>query len=152
MLSLTCEYALRAMIYLAIHESEWPIPGKLIAQQAGIPPKYLSKVLGDLARGGLLTATRGKSGGFQLAQSAEEISLQEVLMPFERNDPRRCPFGNDRCSDDDPCMAHEGWKQVQETYRQFLQRTSLYDVAAKEDRGQTKTNKRIQPCTLPEPG
>ena len=38
MLSLTSEYALRAMIHLAQHVDDWPIPGKDIAEHAGIPP------------------------------------------------------------------------------------------------------------------
>jgi len=50
MLSLTSEYALRALIYLTQHESDWPIPGHRIAEQTKIPSKYLSKILCDLVR------------------------------------------------------------------------------------------------------
>lgn len=61
MLSLTSEYGLRAMTHLAKHQADWPVPGKQIAEEAGIPPKYPSMVLADLVRVGLLEATRGRS-------------------------------------------------------------------------------------------
>ncbi len=152
MLSLTSEYALRAMTYLAKHQPDWPIPGKQIAEEADIPPKYLSKVLGDLVRAGLLEATRGKSGGFRMARPARKISLLEVLVPFERVERRLCPFGNDRCGDEDPCVAQEKWKQVLEAYQNFLERTSIHDVSVKKRRDQSKTGKRMRPCTPHEPG
>ncbi len=50
MLSRTSEYALRALIHLAEHQTEWPIAGSRIAAAAGVPSKYLSKILGDLVR------------------------------------------------------------------------------------------------------
>ncbi len=152
MLSLTSEYALRAMTYLAKHQPDWPIPGKQIAEEADIPPKYLSKVLGDLVRAGLLEATRGKSGGFRMARPAREISLLEVLSPFERVERRLCPFGNDRCKDEDPCVAQEKWKQVSDAYRKFLERTSIHDVSVKKRRDPSKTSKRMRPCTPDKPG
>lgn len=129
MLSLTSEYALRAMVYLAQHEADWPVTGKQIAKDAGIPPKYLSKVLGDLARAGVLEGTRGKRGGFRLVRSASEVPLLDVLAPFERFGRRRCPFGNQECGDENPCLAHDQWKRVQETFQRFLTRTSIQDVA-----------------------
>ena len=64
MLSVTGEYALRAMVYLARNSESWPISGPRIAEAAGVPRKYLSSILADLVRSGLLEGTRGKSGGF----------------------------------------------------------------------------------------
>ncbi len=129
MLTLTGEYALRAMIYLAQHEEEWPITGKSIAAGAAIPAKYLSKVLGDLVRDGILASTPGKNGGFRMVHRADETRLFAVLAPFESFGKRRCPFGNRECGDDNPCLAHEGWKRVIETQQRFLQETSVLDVA-----------------------
>jgi Rrf2 family transcriptional regulator, iron-sulfur cluster assembly transcription factor len=129
MLTLTSEYALRAMIYLTRHSAEWPIPGRRIAAEAGIPAKYLSKILGDLVRFGVLESSPGKSGGFRMKRSPKETYLSEVLSPFEQFERRRCPFGNKECDDIDPCLAHEQWKHVVETEQSFLRDTSVYDVA-----------------------
>jgi Rrf2 family protein len=132
MLTRTSEYALRALIYLAQHEDSWPIPGREVAEHAEVPPKYLSKILGDLVRVGVLESSPGKTGGFRLSRSATKTTLYEVLRPFEQFDRRRCPFGNDACSDENPCLAHSKWKLVVETEQRFLHHTSIYEVAIQQ--------------------
>jgi len=136
MISLTGEYALRAMVYLAKNRKDWPISGPRIAEGANIPSKYLSSILADLVRAGLLTGTRGKSGGFQITRPIEGIRLAEILRPFEPVNFFRqtCPFGNDVCSDVDPCGAHERWKGVKAAFERFVAETTLESVASKKKR------------------
>ena len=132
MLTLTGEYALRAIVYLTQNAERCPITGREVAEEASIPAKYLSKVLGDLVRSGVLDSSPGKNGGFRLRRSAEDTTLLAVLRPFEQFDPIRCPFGNDRCNEEDPCLAHTQWKHVIETERRFLMDTSVHDVAVRD--------------------
>ena len=134
MLTLSSEYALRAMVLLARHADEWPVSAQHIAEQSGIPRKYLSKILADLARAGLLEGSRGKRGGFRMTRSPKEIRLFEVLAPFEPvlTHRRSCPFGNVVCGDDDPCAGHHRWKPVREAYQRFLSETTVHDVAVKK--------------------
>ena len=92
MFSVTAEYALRAMIYLALHTDK-PAPGRLIAEGTGSPSRYLSRVLRDLTNAGLLRAYRGPTGGFELARDASEISVLDVVNvvdPIRRIE--RCPL------------------------------------------------------------
>lgn len=133
MISITGEYALRAMVYLARNPESWPIPGPRIAEAAGVPRKYLSTILASLVRAGLLEGTRGKSGGFQIAKPIHAISLARIVGPFEPVHVHRntCPFGNKICSDRVPCAAHERWKEVNSAFMRFLEETTLQDVAAK---------------------
>jgi Rrf2 family protein len=133
MLTLTSEYALRALIYLTQHAQEWPIPGRRIAEGAEIPAKYLSKVLGDLVRCGVLDSSPGKHGGFRLRRSPKETRLFDVLAPFEQFERKRCPFGNQACSEENPCFAHHRWKRVLDAERRFLQETSVHDVTQSVD-------------------
>lgn len=130
MLSRTAQYALRAMIELARHAPGTPVAGEAIARLAVIPRKYLSKILGDLSRAGLLESTRGKGGGYKLARPAEQIFLQEVLAPIEALESRRCPFSNLICRDDNPCAAHERWKAVRSVETRFFSETSIAEVAS----------------------
>lgn len=136
MINQTSNYALRAVIYLVEHIDECPIPGRVIAKGAGIPGPYLSQIMGDLVREGLLKATRGAGGGFRLARAAKDISLYDVLLRFEAclADERPCPFGNRICCDEDPCQSHEGWKKVRESFKRYLRRTSVRDAAGGRDR------------------
>lgn len=131
MISRTSEYALQAMIHLARHVDDWPIAGRKIAEETGIPRKYLAAILCDLVRVQVLESSPGARGGFRLARSAKEIRLSEVFAPFEPilANRRPCPFGQEVCSDDDPCAGHDQWKHVRETYGRFLEKNSIYDVA-----------------------
>lgn len=147
MLTRSSEYALQAMIYLAQQSDEQRVPGSQIAEHTQVPKKYLSKILGDLVRAGILDSAPGKKGGFRIPRSPKEIFLFEVLAPFEPvlAHRRPCPFGNRACSDDDPCAGHERWSEVRETYSRFLQGTSIYDISVRRDqRRRRQSKKRIR--------
>ncbi len=142
MLTRTSEYALQALIHLTQNSGDWPISGKEIAEATGIPRKYLSKVLADLVRAGVLESARGKSGGFRMARPGNKTSLYEVLAPFEQFHYRRCPFANKDCSEKDPCLAHDSWKRVVETEERFLRSTMIHHIAVGRGGGKTKTSQK----------
>ena len=139
MLSRTSEYALRALIHLAQNEEKWPLSGARIAGETNIPPKYLSKILSDLARVGVLKSFPGKTGGFRLGRPARQLSLFEILSPFEQFERRRCPFGNQECNDLHPCGAHNHWKKVIETEQRFYLKTTVHDVALRMTSGRSRS-------------
>lgn len=129
MLTRTGEYALRAMIYLVQHEEDWPVVGKEIADATKVPAKYLSKILGDLVRIGVLESTPGRHGGFRLLRSSRKTKLYDILAPFEMLERSQCPFGHQECNDENPCLAHDRWKKVTTTHKRFLNDTSIHDVS-----------------------
>ncbi|RME37898.1 MAG: Rrf2 family transcriptional regulator [Planctomycetota bacterium] len=132
MLTLTGEYALRAMVFLARQDGGGPVPGRRIARETRIPPTYLLKVLGDLVRAGLLASAPGRHGGFRLVRAPNRTTLYEVLVPFEVLEQERCPFGNEICSEEHPCRAHEKWKRVVDSEKRFLKRTTIADLVQPE--------------------
>lgn len=134
MLSQTGNYALRATIYLAQHSDGCLISGNAIAAGAVIPAQYLSKILSNLVRAGLLESVRGLGGGFRLSRTPNEISLFDILEPFESFlvDQRPCPFGHRMCSDDDPCHGHDRWRKLRESFRRYLRHTTVRDVAFRQ--------------------
>ncbi len=77
------EYALLALIYLARHDSEEFISVDSIAQAQGIPPKFLEQILLALKRAHFLRSIKGQHGGYQLAKSAKQISLAEIIRLFD---------------------------------------------------------------------
>lgn len=95
MISLTAEYALRAVLHLAaVSEGHPSLTVGQIAEATHVPPGYLSKVLQSLSRSGLIASQRGLGGGFRLVKPPAEISLYEVIQavdPMERI--RTCPLG-----------------------------------------------------------
>jgi len=133
MLSQTGQYALRALVFLAGHEKDWPITGPRIARETGVPSRYLSAILGSLVRAGVLEASPGPTGGFRMARPASRVRLIDVLLPFDGSIEgiNGCPFGNQTCSEEAPCAGHARWKKVKETYVQFLEATSIQDVSVR---------------------
>lgn len=145
MLTRTGEYALRALVYLAQREADLPISVPRIAEDLDIPQKYLSAILSDLVREGILTSARGRGGGFGLVRPARRIQLSEVLWPFEpmlHAERSPCPFGNPVCNDDEPCAGHKHWKPIKQAYAEFLSNTSLEDVSQETKRRPRKRTRR----------
>jgi Rrf2 family protein len=93
MISQTAEYALRAIVQLAMHEGEAQT-AQQIAVETKVPPHYLSKVLQSLARADLIHSQRGLHGGFTLLRSPEALTVYEIV---DAVDPVRritsCPLG-----------------------------------------------------------
>lgn len=129
MLSQTAEYALRAVLHLAQHGGERPVRVLEMAAELSIPRNYLSKILHQLARTGVLISLRGKAGGFQLAVPAEHLALSTVIQPFDRvEERRRCLLGRPQCSDRTACAAHTRWKEVADTVASFFRETTVADL------------------------
>ena len=130
MLNQTAEYALRTAVYLAEHEGEGVVRSAKLATALGIPSNYLSKILHQLAKEEVLTSQRGKSGGFRLARDAGDITLADVVRPFDAVDARRsCLLGRHVCSDRTPCEAHRSWKDVSTRLASFFHETTLASLA-----------------------
>jgi Rrf2 family protein len=78
------EYAIRALLDLAVHHGEGRlVPIQEVARRQGIPQRYLEQVLLLLKRAGLLESKRGSAGGYQLVRPPVAISVGEVLRAVE---------------------------------------------------------------------
>jgi Rrf2 family transcriptional regulator, iron-sulfur cluster assembly transcription factor len=130
MFSTTCEYALRALVRLARIPNGSAILGRDLAQDAQIPANYLSKILLTLRNAGVLTTARGTGGGYRLRKSPDEIRLIHIVELFDGARARpSCLLGCKDCSDQDPCSAHEAWRDVRAAYVDFLEKTTLAGIS-----------------------
>lgn len=73
------EYALLALLFLARHEGDEPVSGEVIAQEQGIPPKFLQQILLALKRARYVHSAKGQRGGYLLAKKPDEIALAEIV-------------------------------------------------------------------------
>ena len=120
MYSQTVEYALRAIASLG---AQWPTPATTrdIAEKAGVPQAYLSKVLQALGRAGVVRSRRGVGGGISLMKQPTDLSLLEVVNAVE---PMRrievCPLGLASHAEG-LCAMHkrldEAFATIEETFR-----------------------------------
>lgn len=147
MLSQAVGYAATALGYVAAAGGK-SVLVKDIAEAAEIPAPYLAKIVQSLARKGLVNTQRGIGGGVTLARPADQISLYELCVALD--DPaveQRCMLGTAACSDERACPAHRFWTGQRAKNLEFLQRTTVADVAAFETKRRWKT-----PISTSDPG
>lgn len=124
----TAEYALRAVIHIAGGRERVRVGD--LAQELDLPRNYLSKILHQLARAGVLNSTRGPRGGFRLAVPADELTLATILEPFGTLDEVGCLLGRGQCGDADPCAAHWRWKSISAELKTFFNETTVAQLHA----------------------
>lgn len=129
MLSQTVEYSLRAIVWLASHPGD-PQTNHQIAAATLVPAGYLAKVMQALGRGGLVTAQRGKSGGFMLARSPANVSVLEVVNivePIQRI--RTCPLGI-AAHGSHLCPLHKRLDEAMAMVEKAFRESSIADILA----------------------
>jgi Rrf2 family protein len=133
MITLTGEYALRAMAYMAqLEPGEYTLV-RDIGKNLDIPINYLGKVMLALAREGILESQRGRNGGFRLARPAKSIRLFEILAavePVKRYE--HCILGRKICSDETACPIHHAWIQARGKVLKLFHDTPLTALAEHE--------------------
>lgn len=127
----TCEYAIRALTYLAERPPEERTMLSEIATAQDLPRAFLGKILKDLVRAGMLTSARGPTGGYSLACEPEDICILAIKEVIEGSgDLERCAVGLNPCSDDTPCPLHDTYKPLRTAIRAYLQDTTLASLVA----------------------
>jgi len=127
--SSACEYAIRALTYMA----SVPVGTRLLARDVAaherVPGPFLGKVFQTLVRADMLTSSKGPGGGFSLARDPSTITLFDIYRAIDGTTYLDgCAVGLARCSDETPCPLHERWKPVRERIRTYLQSTTLADM------------------------
>jgi Rrf2 family protein len=125
--SQTIEYALRAFLYIARRSPE-TVRLREVAEASNAPPRYLAKLLADLARAGLLDSTRGPNGGYRVAPRKKAASLADVASVFEPVQPRRCLLGHGICGESPQCAVHDRWSPIAHSLNAFLASTTVAEI------------------------
>jgi len=129
MLSKSAQYALRIMAHFALHSEATPLRAQDIAQEVNIPIFYLSKILRRMVAAELLVGSKGHGGGFLIAKAPHKIRFCHVLEAVDGSSTeRKCVFGWDVCSDKNPCVLHNRWREVSSSFEKWSRETTLADV------------------------
>jgi len=101
---------------------------KSAAENLKASEAHLAKVFGKLQKSGLVSSTRGPSGGFVLAKAPEDISFMDVYEIFEAPvDPESCPMGRNYCPSDS-CLFEGRIHKVSREIYSILQNTMISDL------------------------
>jgi Rrf2 family protein len=82
-ISSKADYAVRATAELAAVEGKGPVTAERLAKAQDIPLTFLLKILSELRHAGVVRSHRGAEGGYELARSADRISLADVIRAVE---------------------------------------------------------------------
>ena len=125
------EYALRAMVELALREGQGPIPAREIATGQGIPLRFLEQQLATLHKAGLVESFRGAGGGCRLARDASTVRVADVIDAMEGSFyPMYClEPGDHTCFQDSRCGLQELWGDVHAAVRTVFERTTIAELA-----------------------
>ncbi|HEX2193648.1 MAG TPA: Rrf2 family transcriptional regulator [Candidatus Limnocylindria bacterium] len=132
-LSTRAEYGIRILVALARAEGQGPQSLATVARSEKLPHAYLEQLVRDLRRASLVTATRGKAGGYRLARPAREISLVEAVRALDGpvlEMPCAGPDNLEVCDRPQDCSVHEVFVRVHDSLASTLASTSLADVVA----------------------
>ena len=134
MLSNTCKYAVRALIYLGKHSADGTKIGiKKISADLTIPNPFLGKILQNLVKQKILVSTKGPNGGFGLGRKTDEISLFDIVRIIDGEDFfNMCLIGHHSCatheSEEKPCTVHARFGPIRAQMLQFYQETTLSGI------------------------
>jgi Rrf2 family iron-sulfur cluster assembly transcriptional regulator len=119
------DYAARALLSLALHDSDRPTSVKEIAERTDLPQPYLEQILLAVKGAGLVRSKRGVGGGYVLARPPEEITLAQILAAVDG--PLTTVMGeHDHC--EGHCVLQEVWVGVSDETQQFLEGFTLAEL------------------------
>lgn len=129
------DYGVRALVEMARHAGEKPLPTAEIASRQAIPEPYLDQLLSTLSKAGIIRSRRGPQGGHTLARSPAEINLGAVVSTLEgMGAPLVCIEEPSECSIFSTCAQREIWQTLDETIQNVLSSTTIGDLAMSENR------------------
>lgn len=136
--SKTQEYALQALVHLALTPGEFRLSRDL-AEHLEVPGPYLAKVLKRFAQLGYLDSAKGRGGGYRIRKRAMEAAVREVVTVADGKDPfAGCLLGLSKCTDHAACPIHDKWMPLRGKVARLLEQQTVAELAAKARTGRTR--------------
>lgn len=144
MLSKKTKYALKAVIALARQYGQGPVLISDLAQNEGIPKKFLELILLELKNSRILESKKGKGGGYFLGRAPEQVTFGQIIRILEgplaplpcvsQTAYKRC----EECVDEQFCELRIVMKEVRDSTARVLDHTNLRDALEKSENARLK--------------
>jgi Rrf2 family protein len=133
------EYAMRALLVLALHHGEGVVRIQTISDEQRIPKKFLEQILTDLKRLGAVESQRGMRGGYRLARPPENITLASIVRHVEgAMAPVSCVserfYERCTCPDEARCAIRDVMKEARDAVVKIMERLTLADLCERARR------------------
>lgn len=121
-------FAVTAMIDIALHQHDGPVTLAVISERQRISLSYLEQLFGKLRRRELVTSTRGPGGGYRLDRAMDQITVSDIIFAVDEPlDATQCG-GKENCHDDQRCMTHDLWANLNARMLDYLDSVTLADL------------------------
>lgn len=126
-LSRSSEYAIRLIFYLIERQPLHQLVRiRAVAEELNVPYYQLAKVVNTLKSESVLTSLTGPSGGIDLGDKVESLTLLDIIRIFGDADVlESCILGLSECSDQNPCPIHTAWKDVKGEIKEIFSNQTL---------------------------
>ena len=137
MLSKSCIYSIRSIIYIGHHATiKHKIGIKEIAQELDLPVHFLSKILQRLVKHDVVQSLKGPNGGFYLNEKSKETPLLNIVdimdgLSFFTS----CGLGLQECSETHPCPLHNDFKIYRDGLYFLFSETKISTLITKMEEG-----------------
>ena len=135
MLSSTCRYAIKAVIYIGANSIEGQKIGiKKISADLDIPGPFLGKILQTLARHKILSSIKGPNGGFGLGRNPKDIRLIDIVEIIDGLDSyKKCIIGVKDCTDlKNQCTLHSRYAPLREEINKIFENETIAELVAED--------------------
>ncbi len=140
-------YGLRAMLQIAKHYGEDPLPISTIAKTQNISGKYLEQVVVALRKAELITSHKGVRGGYTLTRSPAEITLWDIISALDSHTALvDCVVDPSSCERSQYCLSHVIWKMLSQRMQEFWASYTLQDLIEKVDTAEFLTSGQTNHC------
>ncbi|WP_264566916.1 RrF2 family transcriptional regulator [Flavobacterium sp. N3904] len=132
MFSKTCEYGIRATIFIASQSCQNKRAGlRDIAKKIDSPEAFTAKILQILSKNNIINSIKGVGGGFDIPrETMKDIKLAQIVNALEGDRVfTGCGLGLTHCSEDHPCPMHEKFKSIRNELAYMLENTNLEELA-----------------------
>jgi Rrf2 family protein len=146
------EYGMRCLLHLARAGDGQALTIPEIAEAEKLSSPYVAKLLSVLRQAGLITSTRGRTGGYQLTKPATEVRLGEVMRALGEplfEDPEYCerhagPETSGACVHHDGCSLRVIWQTLEQWMRHLLDRVTLADLLESQEQIAERLHAKLQ--------
>ena len=127
MFSKTCEYAIRALIFIAQKSKDGSrISIKDISSGIDSPEYFIAKILQNLSRKGFVQSAKGPNGGFYMDDANLEQSVADIVREIDGDKLfSGCGLGLKECSEDHPCPIHNDFKHIRQEIKTMLEESRI---------------------------
>jgi Rrf2 family protein len=125
------DYAVRCILFLSI-ETDRTVSASEISKSMFIPKSFLAKILQRLSSRGIVTSTKGTTGGFQLAKAPVEVNLLEVIEAIQGpSAANACAIDERSCNMSSTCAVHPVWVQLRHDIEKRLREENFAKLVEK---------------------